>query len=291
VISLEEGVSSSAYNHVQVDSNEGVVTKSFMHGDRAQRCRNEVRALEEVPNISTSCMVPAIIDYQADAEMPWIKTAYLPAAETLDKTLQSSDISAMVNDLSQALGFMEEIHSATNGVQGIPQSLHNILLTYQEKHGEYLTTDVQDRVVSLADSLPEMQLSQAHHDFKLANLLVGEGLAVIDWEHYGQGAQCYDSATLFVNALLHLHAYQRLDEALELHELPLDTSDLSHFYINAVARTLVEYSPVIQREEFGPRENYQDFMGSLLDLTLKYAANPAELRQFIGEVIEVNGSG
>ena len=95
-----------------------------------------------------------------------------------------------------------------------------------------------------------------------------------------------------------LYAADRLPEADQLEEMFTDylanhgPETLHQVYIAAVARTLVEFSPVVKRQELGKREDHRPFMNRLLRLTLDYAEQPRELRQFLGDAsrLERNGS-
>ena len=294
-----ESVLDSAYNHVVLDPSRDVVTKTFRQGDVVSRYENELAALQEVPSYSRRCRVPTVLASGVNGQ-PWIKMRYLPAKGTLADLLEQEGVQGIRDNVASYLHFMGEVHHSTNGTQAIPEGLAQRIASYLEKYSEHIEPDLQGRVEQVSTTLPEMAIARVHQDFKLKNMLYdGEGPAgLLDWEHYGDGAMVYDPATLLVNTLIHLYAADRLPEADQLEEMFTDylanhgPETLHQVYIAAVARTLVEFSPVVKRQELGKREDHRPFMNRLLRLTLDYAEQPRELRQFLRDAsrLERNGS-
>ncbi|MCB9362775.1 hypothetical protein H6504_05030 [Candidatus Woesearchaeota archaeon] len=272
------------YNDVDIDRQNGTVTKHYIQGDDVQRLRRmhtERDALLELHKYPHSCVLPEVLDDKDDG--PSLTISYLNGAHDITELLEDNSMQHLVGPIMEAKTYLETVHHRTNSKYAVPESLVEKLETYSDVYADYIPDDVLRYLGYM--QVPRMPVSNVHDDFKLANIMPidGGGVGLVDWEHYSQGASDYDRATLFVNAAILLDSKGRLPEMRDL--APVIGEPSSELYFNMMVRTLVEFSPAVKRGEYGPSRPIVIFMQRLLQYELRAVSRPISVERFTEQMV------
>lgn len=278
----------NTHNYVTLKPEEGLVEKIYARDSEEERLlhfSNEKSALTEIPTLSDLCAVPRIHSF--DLGKKEIKMEYLEDRLNLMDEIKQCSPSVYLDEIDTIMDFLSVIKSKTNHKYGVPEDLKSKLKSYSANYSSIINPEYTTPIQNLQNNLPIMPLARTHNDFRLANILLkkGEKPAIIDWEYYSYGSELYDSATLVVNTLLNLYSKNVLnenDKVINLLSSKIKTD--TNFYINALTRTLVEFSPGIKREEYGSKERLLPFLNGLIGSCINNIYEPKPLTNFVSEL-------